>query len=131
MTGLDTNVLVRYLTQDDPTQARKATRRLEAKSKEDSAFYITTVVMCELVWVLESAYKYDQVHIVTVLQQILQTRQFQFEDKDLIWQVLTDYRTKAGDFSDHLIGRIGTRAGCQQTLTFDRRLKRSPNIEML
>ena len=129
MIGLDTNVLVRYLTQDDPNQARKATRRLEADA--DAAFFISTVVLCEIVWVLESAYGYPQDQIAHALQQILQTKQFEFEDKDLIWQALSDYLAGAGDFSDHLIGRIGARAGCRHTMTFDRRLKSSANFEVL
>ena len=130
MIGLDTNVLVRYLTQDDPAQAKKAIRTIEAGASEDSAFFITSVVMCELVWVLESAYGYGQEQLVPVLEQILRTRQFRFEDKDLHSQALNDYRT-GGDFSDHLIGRIGTRAGCLHTLTFDRSLKRCAHFQVL
>ncbi len=131
MIGLDTNVLVRYLTQDDPAQARKAVRTIEGRASEDSAFFITAVVMCELLWVLENAYGYALGQVVPVVEQILRTRQFQFEDRDLLWQALTDYRTGNGDFSDHLIGRIGDRAGCQHTLTFDRSLKRFSNFEVL
>ena len=66
-----------------------------------------------------------------VLEQILRTRQFGFQDKDLLWQALADYRTGKGDFSDHLIGRLGARAGCQRTLTFDRSLGPAPHFEVL
>lgn len=131
MIGLDTNVLARYLTQDDPAQARKATQIIEERASEDSAFFITSVVVCELVWVLESAYGYDQGQVVPVLEQILRTRQFRFEDRDLLWQALTDYRGGKGDFSDHLIGRMGARAGCERTLTFDRSLNRAAHFEVL
>ena len=131
MIGLDTNVLVRYLTQDDPAQAKKAIRTIEGGASEDSAFFINAVVVCELVWVLESAYGYGQEEVGPVLEQILRTRQFRFEDKDLLSQALTDYRTGNGDFADHLIGRIGNRAGCQHTLTFDRSLKRSSHFQVL
>ncbi|HJP34134.1 MAG: type II toxin-antitoxin system VapC family toxin [Candidatus Latescibacteria bacterium] len=130
MIGLDTNVLVRYLVQDHPTQASKATQIIE-KGEEEASFYITSVVLCELVWVMESAYGYGQDLVVPALEQILRTGQFRFEDKDLLWQALTDYRTGKGDFSDHLIGRIGARAGCLRTLTFDRSLRRSPNFGIL
>lgn len=131
MTGLDTTVLVRYLTQDDPAQAKKATRIIEASPAADGAFLIPSVVLCELVWVLESAYGYGQGQVVPVLEQILRTRQFRFEDKDLLWQALGDYRIGKGDFSDHVIGRIAARAGCRHTLTFDRSLRRTAHFEVL
>ena len=131
MIGLDTNVLVRYLTQDEPSQARKATRVIEEGAQEDSALFITAVVMCELVWVLESAYGYGRDQVAPVLEQILRTRQFCFEEKDLLWQALTDFRAGRGDFSDYLIGRVGTRAGCDHTLTFDRSLKEAAHFEVL
>ena len=131
MTGLDTNLLVRYLTQDDPTQVETATRVIEEKAEQDSAFFISSVVICELIWVLESAYNYAQHQVVPVLEQILRTRQFRFEDKDLLWQSLADYRTGKADFADYLIGRTGTRAGCTRTLTFDRSLQGAPHFEVL
>ncbi len=81
MIGLDTNVLVRYLVQDHPTQASKATQIIE-KGEEEASFYITSVVLCELVWVMESAYGYGQDLVVPALEQILRTGQFRFEDKD-------------------------------------------------
>lgn len=129
MIGLDTNVLVRYLVQDHPAQASKATQIIERG--EEEVFYIASVVVCELVWVMESAYGYGRDLVVPVLEQILRTGQFRFEDKDLLWQAVTDYRTSKGDFSDYVIGRIGARAGCLRTLTFDRSLKLSPNFEVL
>lgn len=129
MIGLDTNVLVRYLVQDHPAQARKATDVIE--KGEEGSFFIASVVACELVWVMESAYGHGRDVVVPVLEQILRTGQFRFEDKDLLWQALTDYRTGRADFSDYVIGRMGARAGCLRTLTFDRSLKRSSNFEVL
>ena len=131
MTGLDTNLLVRYLTQDDPLQAETATRVIEEKAEQDSAFFISSVVICELIWVLESAYRYAQDQVVPVLEQLLRTRQFRFEDKDLLWQSLADYRMGKADFADYLIGRTGARAGCDRTFTFDRGLRDTPRFEVL
>ena len=130
MIGLDTNVLVRYLVQDHPAQARKATQIIE-EGEEEEAFFIASVVVCELVWVMESAYGYGRDLVVSVLEQILRTGQFWFEDKDLLWQALTDYRKGKADFSDYVIGRMGAQAGCLRTLTFDRSLRSSPNFEVL
>jgi predicted nucleic-acid-binding protein len=131
MIGLDTNILVRYLTQDDPGQSRKAAHEIEKGLSAGHLFYITNIVMCKLVWVLETAYQYDRREIVPVLENILRTKQFQFENKDLLWRGLADYRDKKGDFADHLIGRVGHKAGCDETLTFDTGLKNNPIFRVL
>ena len=83
MKGLDTNVLVRYLTQDDPHQAETARREIEEPADEDDRFLLSNVVLCEVVWVLESAYGIKRDEIVPVVERILRTHQFEFEDKDL------------------------------------------------
>jgi predicted nucleic-acid-binding protein len=131
MIGLDTNILVRYLTQDDPDQSRKATNEIEKGLSAGHMFFIADIVMCELVWVLETAYGYERREIVPVLENILRTKQFQFDNKDLLWKSLADYRTKKGDFADHLIGRAGHNAGCSETLTFDAELKNNPIFRVL
>jgi predicted nucleic-acid-binding protein len=127
--GLDTNVLVRYLTQDDPAQAAKASRVIEAASP--GSLFISAIVLCELVWVLEDVYRHGRAELATVLEKILLTSQFAFEEKDLLWKALTDYRQRKGDFSDHVIGHLGTRAGCEYSLTFDRGLKDSATFKLL
>ena len=131
MIGLDTNILVRYLTQDDPGQSRKAAREIEKGLSGGRMFFIADIVMCELVWVLETAYGYGRREIVPVLENILRTRQFQFANKDLLWKSLADYRNKKGDFSDHLIGQAGLMAGCHKTLSFDSGLKNNPLFRVL
>ena len=131
MIGLDTNILVRYLAQDDPDQSKKAAHEIEKGLSAGEMFFIADIVMCELVWVLETAYGYDRQEIGPVLERILRTKQFQFENKDLMWQSLADYRSKKGDFADHLIGRAGHKAGCHETITFDTGLKNNPVFRVL
>ena len=131
MIGLDTNILVRYLTQDDPGQSRKANAEIEKGLSAGHKFFIADIVLCELVWVLETAYGYERREIVPALENILRTKQFQFENKDLLWISLADYRNKKGDFADHLIGHAGLRAGCRETLTFDSGLKNNPLFRVL
>lgn len=122
MIGLDTHVLVRYLLQDDPDQAARATHEIEARQAEGSSIYLTAIVLCETVWVLESAYGFGKADVLAVLEMILRTRQFAFEHKDRLWAALADLRTGKGDFSDYLLGRIGQVAGCTETITLDRGL---------
>lgn len=131
MIGLDTNVLVRYLTQDDPQQASIATCVIQDGADRGETFFVCSPVMCELVWVLDAAYGHDRDEIVEVLEQVLRTRQFVFEDKDLLWQALSDYREQKGDFADYLIGRRSREAGCDRTVTFDRKLRESPHFSVL
>jgi predicted nucleic-acid-binding protein len=131
MIGLDTNVLVRYLTQDDPGQSREAADEIEKGLAAGHMFFIADILLCELVWVLEAAYGYERREIVPVLENILRTRQFQFENKDLLWKSLADYRAKKGDFADHVIGQASHKAGCRETLTFDSGLKSNSIFRVL
>jgi len=131
MIGLDTNILVRYLTQDDPGQSRKATHEIEKARSAGQTFFIADIILCELVWVLETAYGYDRKEIVPVLENILRTKQFKFDNKDLLWKSLAGYRTQKGDFADHLIGQSSHEAGCRETLTFDTGLKNNPVFRVL
>ena len=116
MTGLDTNVLLRYLLRDEPTQAARATRDLERNER----FLIGSVVLCELVWVLDSGYGLSRPEIGTTLERILATAQFEIEDKDLALGALDDFRHSRADFSDCLVGRRNRAAGAAETVTFDR-----------
>jgi len=123
MTGLDTNVLVRYLTQDEPAQARKATGVIEEAVTKGEKLLIQPVVLCELVWVLETAYDYGRRDVATTLDRILRTAQFEIADKETVWSAWADYCAGKADFADYLIGRANGRLGAAQTVTFDRALK--------
>jgi predicted nucleic-acid-binding protein len=127
--GLDTNVLVRYLTQDDATQAARASAVIEKANP--ASLFIASVVVCEVVWVLEDAYGHKRDDIAEVLEKLLLSAQLTFENKDELWQTLADYRQGKGDFSDYLIGRTAHRAGCVHTLTFDTALKASKLFHLL
>ena len=122
MTGLDTNVLVRYLTQDEPAQARKAAAVIEQAVAKGEKLLIHPVVLCELVWVLETAYDYGRGDVATALDRILRTAQFDVSDKDTVWSAWADYCSGKGDFADYLIGRANRRFGAAHTATFDQAL---------
>jgi predicted nucleic-acid-binding protein len=129
--GVDTNVLVRYLTQDEPSQAQSVDTLMEAVRASDERLHIDDVVLCELVWVLRGAYRLDVETIAAALGKILDTGLFAFEDRDLLRQTLDDYRRGPADFADYLIGRRNVRAGCLSTLTFDGALAGSTAFAML
>jgi predicted nucleic-acid-binding protein len=131
MIGLDTNVLVRYLTQDDPAQYAKAAAFIDAAIDRGEQFVVNTAVLCELVWVLGTAYGYSREQIASALEQILATAQFEVERLDEARQALRDFRSTKADFSDALIGRINRSLGAEHTVTFDRDLKALETFRML
>lgn len=127
MIGIDTNVPVRYLTQDDAAQAR----RVDALIETGDRLHIDDIVLCELVWVLRATYRHEKPAIATALGEILDTAIFSFEDRDLLREALDAYRTGAADFADYVIGLRNARAGCDHTVTFDRALKNRPSFVLL
>jgi predicted nucleic-acid-binding protein len=131
MKGLDTNVLVRYITQDEPGQAKLATREIETAASEGERLIIQPMVLCELIWVLESAYNYTKAEIIPVLDLIMRTAQFEIIDKDTVWQSLNDYNKGKGDFSDYYIGRANAKGGAAMTLTFDKSLRGNERFKVL
>jgi predicted nucleic-acid-binding protein len=131
MKGLDTNVLVRYLTQDDTKQAKAAEKEIEEARAEGEKLLIQPLVLCELVWVLESAYKIPKPEIVGALERVLRTAQFEIAGKDTVWEAFSAYREGRADFSDYYLGRANTRAGVSTTLTFDKLLKGHPGFRVL
>jgi predicted nucleic-acid-binding protein len=123
MIGLDANVIVRYVTQDDPRQSKMAERAIEQAVARGEKFLVQPLILCELVWVLESAYGYQKNAIIPVLEQILRTERFEIVDKDIVRRALDDFKEDGADFADYLIGRANERGGVQTTLTFDKSLK--------
>lgn len=120
MIGLDTNVLVRYVVQDDARQAALATRFMETTLSEERPGFIGNVVLCELFWVLESGYGYARADIAATLQILFEIDRLRLESAALAWQALEDYRNGA-DFADALLARVNETAGCDYTASFDQR----------
>jgi predicted nucleic-acid-binding protein len=116
--------------QDDARQSEIASQTIDKEAQRGETLFITKIVLCEVVWVLESSYGYGRKTVGPVLERILRTRQFVFEAKDLLWQSLADYRHGKGDFSDYLIGHTCLSAGCDQVLSFDRTLAGTNPFEL-
>jgi predicted nucleic-acid-binding protein len=131
MKGVDTNILVRYITRDDPGQERAASRFLDLARTRGEPIFVNVIVLCELVWVLGQTYKYSRPEVAAVIGQILTTEQILVEDVDLAWLALSDFKSSKADFADCLIGRKNLRLGCDATATFDGRLKRLAAFEAL
>lgn len=119
MIGLDTNVLVRYIMQDDAKQARRAAALIESLTPERPGF-ISVVALVELVWVLESVYTLTRAQIAQALQTLLSIEVWTIERAIAVSSALRGYANGKVDFADRVIERVGASAGCECTMTFDR-----------
>ncbi len=122
MIGIDTNVLVRYLTQDDEKQAtivNIVNKVISQYENQAQSIFINNIVICELIWVLERGYKYSKKEITDAVRAILSTTEFVFEQPETLWLSLNDYEKYNADFSDILLGKINKVYGCISTITFD------------
>jgi predicted nucleic-acid-binding protein len=129
MIGLDTNVLVRYVAQDDPTQSAAATTIIEELDEQHTGF-VSLVVMAELTWVLRRAYRADDSAIAGVVRALLDSIEIVVHETDAVRRALD--RTSGGnDFTDALNAELGHRAGCAHTVTFDRVAARLPAMELI
>ena len=120
MIGLDTNVLVRYIAQDEPAQAAAATRLIESFTPQAPGF-VSTVTLIETVWVLSAAYGTPKTRITAIIEGLLRARELVVEAADIHYLALADFQEAAVDYADAVIARTGSRAGCEHTVTFDRR----------
>ena len=131
MTGLDTNVLVRYLTDDDPIQSRKAAAWIATAVTRGERCFISAIVLCELVWVLRGAYDVDKTDLLVTLDRLLATTQFVIGDKDVVRRAVEAFRRGRADFADYVIGALHRESGCPRTVTFDRRLRGDAHFQMI
>jgi predicted nucleic-acid-binding protein len=128
--GLDTNVLVRYLAQDEPAQAAAATRLIESFTDEAPGF-VSTVTLVETVWVLDRAYKTPRREIAAILESLLRAKELVIEQAEAHYLALGAYEAKEADFADAVITQLGKRAGCAETVTFDRRAAAGAKMRLL
>ena len=131
MIALDTNVLVRYLVRDDPRQTRAATRVVETSCTVETPGFVTLVVLCELVWVLERGYRYSRIQIAALVRGLLSADDLSIERSELAWQALNAFEEGPADFADYVIGGTARAAGAETTVTFDRRAGASPLFRLL
>jgi len=127
MIGLDTNILVRYIAQDDPAQSAKAAALIERRLTAENPGFISLVAMAEIVWVLDRAYGLDDQEIAAVVERILQIDVLVVESEQEVFAAMIALKEGAGSFAGALIGALGAKAGCAHTLTFDRKALRLPD----
>lgn len=121
MIGIDTNVLVRYITQDHRQQSSQANKLMDKKLTSDNYGLISKIVLCELIWVLSYAYNYSKSQIEDVVQQILITQELMVEDAENALQALQYYRKGTASFADYFLAQTHCSMGAGYTVTFDKK----------
>jgi predicted nucleic-acid-binding protein len=128
--ALDTNVLVRFLVQDDPLQAQLATKVIDQLT-DDAQGFVSREVLVELVWVLERAYRLGRAEIAAVLDGLLSATELDIEGSDEVAPALELYRNDGFGFADLMIAAAARRAGANELVTFDRKAARLPGVRLL
>ena len=130
MIGLDTNILVRYLTQDHPVQSAKATEVMEDRLSLANPGFVSVVTMAEIAWVLDRAYGLTAGAIAAAIERMLQVEVLLVENEQEVFTAMVALKQGQGAFADALIAELGARAGCTHTLTFDKKALRLPSFKL-
>lgn len=131
MIGLDTNVLVRFLVQDDPDQARMALAFLQESCTRERPGFINRIVLCELAWVLKGTYRCTREEVARAIEGLASMAEVRVEDPEETWQAVSAYRAGEADFSDALMALTNRSLGCETTVTFDRRAASVTGMSLL
>ena len=131
MIGVDTNLLVRVLVEDDPEQLKRARKLMNGAAERSETAFVADIVLAELEWVLEDAYDVPRTRILQALQAIAASKRFEFEDRRRVLEALELYQNGKAELSDYLIGLSGSQHGASTTYTFDRELRDDERFTLL
>jgi len=131
MLALDTNILVRLVTNDDPEQAERVQQALDAELAAGRVCMVGHVVLCELVWVLGRLYGYSMAQCQQTVAELLGFAGLRFESAPVVMAAFKSWRELGGDWADHLIGAQMQAQGCDAVLTLDRRAGRAATHRLL
>lgn len=131
MIGLDTNALIRLLTQDDPAQAARVAQRLEPFDTVPESVLLNNIVLVETLWTLRRVYGFDRKAMQDLLAQLLSAQTFRFENREVTSKAAALFSSTAADFSDCLIAVQNAHMGCDLTLSFDKAMAKLPQVVVL
>jgi predicted nucleic-acid-binding protein len=129
--ALDSNVLLRYLVNDEPRQTGISERIFEECRRTEEPLFITVLVLCETVWVLDRVYRQSKAQIIEAIEPLFTMDFLRFEHERSVRRAFDEFRHSRADLPDYIIGEIAAAAGCRDTVTFDRALKNSPGFTIL
>ncbi|MDH3375768.1 MAG: type II toxin-antitoxin system VapC family toxin [Gammaproteobacteria bacterium] len=131
MIGLDTNVIVRLLTEDDPIQLKAAKRLLTAHEGEPGAFFVNDIVLVEVVWVLRRLFGFEPAQALVAVESLLASDAYAFEDRALVVQAHAACSKRGYEFADTLVSLKNASRGCKHTATFDKAMRDLPAVRVL
>ena len=131
MIGLDTNALLRLLTEDDAAQAALVRKRLAALDSTPESVMLNNTVLVETIWTLRRLYNFERSELQNLLEQLLSASTFCFENREVVTQASALFQSSTADFSDCLIVAQNSALGCDATVTFDKAMGSLPLVELL
>ena len=129
MIALDTNVLMRFIVNDDEEQHERATSLIARAVEEEEPILLTDIVLVEAAWVLSFSYRYTRDEIIRVLGMLHMAHHVVFQSSDRLTRALKSYEERGGDFADYMIREHAQECGCRRVATFDRALLKDPYFE--
>lgn len=129
MIGLDTNILIRWITADDPILYKKAEQFL--KKNQDNGFYCSIIVILEVWWVLKKVYLIPESEVRDVIQRLTNLRELKIEHHHILQKTLKEIDSTSADFEDLLISLIHLNQGADFTVTFDKKAGNLPGMQQL
>ena len=131
MIGLDTNILIRYIVQDDARQAKRAAKLIESMCTADDPGFVNLIVVCEICWVLTSGYKYNRETIASVIRNILTSVELVVEESETVWKALSAFEKGKAALADYIIGSHNQTKQTTITYTFDRKASEHISFTLL
>lgn len=131
MKALDTNVLLRLIIDDDANQVTVGRKFAAACAKAGEKLYVNNIVLCELIWVLQTVYRYRRDETLLLLKALMQNQAYTVEAEEEVNAAIQHYENTEADFSDCLIAVKSATAGCSHCVTFDQRMHKLPQVKLL
>ncbi len=123
MIGIDTNVMLRLLLDDDPPQVRRARHIASSAEAAGHPLFVNDVVLTETVWTLGSRYNANKGELIDTLRSLLYNARLAFESRSVLSEAVAQFERSSAGFADCLIIAKNAAAGCDHTATFDRALR--------
>jgi len=131
MIGIDTNVLLRLLVRDHEEQVRAVERFISTRFSKDDPGYVSRVVIAETAWVLKDVYGYDRMQIAAAIRAVMNVCELQLESADEVDEAIVVFEQSSAGFNDCLLARTNAAAGCDHTVTFDRKAAKLQGFKLL
>ncbi|MDR6857440.1 type II toxin-antitoxin system VapC family toxin [Variovorax guangxiensis] len=131
MPALDTNVLVRYVVQDDQAQLAEARRLIRKCVADGQTLFVPVTVALELEWMLRASFEYAKDEVMEALSSLFSAAELIFESERALEVALQLYRNGSADFADCLHIALAAQAGELPLRTFDKRAAKVTGAQLL